>query len=233
MKLIEDSSLAQRLLEDVGKEIELDKNLPHVTELIYCLTRSYLNRFHPLPPTPQETLLFAVGVGLEKRLLVGHRQQITGEKDGIHYATDFLDYGGLPGELKTTRISAKTASRWLCVTGTPAKAKGGSIFDMPETWRKQILAYLYCNGATEGTLGVLFLMGNHAPPFPSLRAWHIEATPEELEANWQWLLERKEAYLMFVEEKKMPPPYHFNLDWECKNCRYKVFCEAKKAAGEA
>jgi len=232
MRLVEDSHLAQQMLEDLGKEIYIEKGMPHVTELILCLTRGYLDRFHSLLPTSQETLLFACGVGLEKVLLKSHRQHVTGEKDGIFFDTDFLDYDGLPGELKTTRVSAKKAEQWLCVTGMPVKAKSGEVIDMSETWQKQILAYLHCNDATEGTLGVLHLMGSYTPPFPCLKAWHVKASPEEIQGNWEWLLTRRDVYLGFVESRVLPTPHQYNLKWECDYCRYKVVCAAKKAAGE-
>lgn len=225
MELREDSALARQMLEDIGKEIEIDKPLPHVTEIIYCLTRSYRDRFHPLPPTTEEVLLFAVGVGLEKVMLKAHRQHIQGEVDGIHFDTDFLDYHTLPGEFKSTRISEKKALQWFCATGVPAFYKG-ELIDIPETWVKQVLSYFHCNGATEGTLAVLHLMGNYAPPFPSLLAWRVRTTPTEVAENWEWMLERRDTYMAFVEERRLPPPFHFNLKWECGYCRYKVLCEA-------
>lgn len=233
MKLIEDSALAAQMVEDVGKEIHIDKPLPHVTELIYCLTRSYLDRTAPLPPTPQEVMLFSTGIGLEAVMLKSHKQQIAGEVDGIHFSTDFLDYKEQPGELKTTRISEKTAAKWLCITGMVEKDKKGQVYDMSEGWRKQILAYLHCNGATEGTLAVLHLMGNYAPPFPTLRAYHIEATAEEVETNWKWLLHRKAAYMAFMESDTLPEPGVWCMDWECGYgpCRYKLVCDARKAGG--
>lgn len=233
MKLIADDRQAQRMLADLAQEIHIDKGLPHVTELIYCLTKSYLDRFHSLPPTPGETLLFVTGVGLEKVLLKLHKQHIEGEADGIFFDTDFLDYSKLPGELKTTRISEKTVDKWLSVTGVPVKSKAGEVFDISEPWRKQILSYFHCNGATEGTLGILHLLGGYTPPFPTLKTWRVEATEEEVAANWEWMLERRDTYLWCVEQRKLPTPFEFCMDWECGYgpCRYKMVCEAKKAGG--
>lgn len=234
MRLTEDSRLAQQMLEDLGREIHIDKPLPHVTEVIYCLTHSYMDRFHPLPPTPGETLLFVCGVGLEKVLLQLHRQHLAGEKDGIHFDTDFLNYLDLPGELKTTRISEKTSAQWASVTGIPVKDKKGQVIDMPETWIRQVLAYFTCNDATEGTLAILHLMGNYAPPFPSLRTWLVKATEEELHTNWEWMLRRKSVYMGFVDSRVLPEPHRWCLPWECtwgQGCRYKIFCDAKLAGG--
>jgi len=96
MEWVEDSSLATRMLNDLGEEIWIDKHLPHVTELIYCLTKSWYQRRKPLPFTPREVLLFATGVGMEGVLLKQHKQQVEGVLDGIGYATDFLTYEGYP-----------------------------------------------------------------------------------------------------------------------------------------
>ncbi|KKL78130.1 hypothetical protein LCGC14_2027870, partial [marine sediment metagenome] len=149
MEWTEDSSLATRMLRDLGEEIWIDKHLPHVTELIYCLTRSWYQRRKPLPFTPREVLLFSTGVGLEGVLLKRHKQQVDGVRDGIGYATDFLTYEGYPGELKLTRLSAK---------------KGPD--ELPSTWMRQILSYLKCNNDDRMLLAVMHLMGDYAPPFP-------------------------------------------------------------------
>lgn len=218
MELIEDSSLAQRMLRDLGEEIKLEKPLPHLTELIYCLTRSWYERFQPMLPTDEETLLFVVGVGLEKVLLVPHRQQQVGEKDGIHYSLDFLDYNDLPGELKTTRIGTKKVGPhdgWL-----------------PATWKRQLLGYLKAVDSKVGTLAVLHLMGNYSPPFPKLLVWRLRASFEELEENWAWLLERKRMYLECIEQGEIPAPFVYCEPWECERCRYKLLCDASRFAAE-
>lgn len=219
MEFQEDSSLATRLLQDLGEELFEAKPLPHLTELVYCLTRSFLNRFGPLPPTDSEVLLFMSGVGLERVLLKSHRQPHQGECEGIYYDVDFLDYDLRVAEFKSTRMSSKRPPE-----------------EFSEGWRRQVLGYLYClrekDGAMEATLAVLFLMGNYAPPFPELRCWRAKASWDEIRKNWRWLQERKEVYLRHHAEARLPEPYKFCMDWECKNCRYSLLCEAWKAAQE-
>jgi len=217
MDWTEDSSLATRILEDIGKELELGQEaylakLVHVSELVYCLTRSFYNRYDPLPPNPQETMLFAVGIGLEQVLLRPHKKPASGELDGIHWSADWLDYNEGLTELKTTRLSAK---------------KGPD--ELPQTWIKQILAYLKATGHREISLAILFLMGNYGPPFPTLRVYKGKANDVEIQANWNWLQARKEIYLEHIEKREPPQQFQWNEDWECQNCRYLIVCQAKES----
>jgi hypothetical protein len=249
----EDSALADRLLSDLAKELDEEKPLSHLTELVYCLTRSYLQRIDPSPPTPDEILLFMSGIGLERVLLKGHRQHIRGECEGIHYDTDFLDYDGRVAEFKTTRMSSKKPPE-----------------EFSEGWKRQILGYLYAHileyanrimqdgkitrepienpdlifrptlkgvpadhidlvsgSLLEATLAVLHL------GFPlALKAWRIKATWEEIAGNWKFLQGRKVTYLDHYKRGVMPRQFTYNMDWECGYCRYKFLCDARQAAEE-
>src|SRR3970040_1897685 len=180
MELTEDSSTAQRIIADMATELDAKgpKPFPHLTELIYCLTKSFYQRFAPLSATTQESLIFTMGVGLEQVLLRPHKQHQSGELDGIHYEADFLDYRDDVGELKSTRLSSK---------------KGPE--DFPEAWKQQLLGYMKPLGKTEATLAVFHALGNYRPPFPDLKVWHGVATQEEIDSNWQWLQDRKAVYL--------------------------------------
>ena len=212
MELVEDSGLATRILSDLAAEMKIEKPMPHLAELIYCLTRSYLDRFDPVPLTPREIVLFAVGVGLEKVLLVGHKQQVQGECEGIHYSVDCLDYDGRVLELKSTRMAASKFPDSLS-----------------EGWRKQILGYMYTQagpfpGTDSATLAIMHIIGGE------LTCWRIQASREEVVENWKWLQERCKIYMGLVEKKRVPSPYRYNMDWECGHCRYRMFCEARQVA---
>jgi CRISPR/Cas system-associated exonuclease Cas4 (RecB family) len=215
MKWQEDSNLARRMLDDLGKEIWIDKKLPHLTELIYCLTRSWCQRVQPLPYTPQETALFVCGVGLERVLLRPHRQHLEGECEGIHFDADFLDYDSNVGELKTTRQSMKNLPD-----------------GMSQAWEIQVKGYMYALGKDAATLAVMCLMGNYAPPFPQLGCWHGTAPEQELANTWQWLQWRKDILLGHLERKVMPKQFTYNFSWECQYCAYKLLCDAKRSVEE-
>ena len=218
---MEDQQLANRMIGDLAEEIRIDKPLPHVTELIYCLTRSWYNRKKPLPPTPKETMLFAVGVGLEQVLLKQHRQHIgccnsnpapCPGYDGIHYDIDFLDYEEETGELKSTRISSASF-----------------IERMPETWKKQVLSYLKVRARTLIILPAMHLMGDYKPPFPDLRVWKGVATQEEIDTHWEWMVMRRDIYLDAMERDEPPKQFTYQEPWECDNCAYKLLCDARQS----
>jgi hypothetical protein len=214
VRWVEDTALANKILADIASELEEGQKeylsrLPHVSELVYCLTRSAYNRLKPLPPNQRETMLFATGIGLEQVVLRPHRTKEHGELDGIHWSADWVDYVEGLGELKSTRLSAN---------------KGAD--ELPETWKKQMMAYMKAKGVTEASLAVLHLMGNYAPPFPELRAWHMYAEQWEIDENWDWLLQRKAIYLDHVERNEVPKQFRYNEDWECTYCRYKLICDA-------
>jgi len=215
MEWTEDSSLATRMLSDLGEEIWIDKHLPHVTELIYCLTRSWYQRRKPLPFTPREVLLFSTGIGLEGVLLKRHKRQVEGVLDGIGYAIDFLAYEEYPGELKLTRFSAK---------------KGPD--ELPMTWKRQVLSYLRCHGGVLVLLAILHLMGDYAPPFPMLKVWQGKALHWEIDMNWAWMLMRKDTYIASLETDTPPEQFTYNEDWECTGCGYKLICDANQAIKE-
>ena len=215
----EQSHLADSLLIELDAQNKSERwdSHPHLTELIYCLTRAWYNRFQPLPATRKEMLYFVLGLGLQQSL-TGHRESVTGQQDGIHYEIDFLQEGAV-GELKTTRMA---------LTKHPNDWSSG--------WHKQLLGYLKVLNTTRATYYVLYVIP------PELKAWVVEASQEEIDANWEWLLMRKEIYdahlgkaaqaLGLLDELPPEPPTQFtyNEEWECKDCRYKLLCDARQAA---
>lgn len=215
----ENPQLADRLLDIIAEDMKLDKPLPHVTELIYCLTRSYHDRFDYIPLSPKEVVLFSIGVELGKSMVRSHRQEVDGVLDGIHYSIDFMDpeggaesamLGGRLGEVKSTRMAPKKL---------PA--------DFPTTWMKQLLSYMMCQGDTQAVYSVIYLQ-------PALfKTWEVEATQQEVDDNWDWMKERHATYMDFIGDGEVPTPFTYNESWECKNCRYKLICDTKGALDAA
>lgn len=218
----EDVAAADEILTAIREEMRIDEGRdisdePHVTELIYCLTKSWLRRFGPvmprlandLKPSKTEAMFFIGGLGLERVLLKQYRQQITEIVDGIKANMDFLQFSGEPGELKSTRMRTKT----LDLAANPDA--------LPEGWRKQMLAYMKVSGARKMLLAVFHMIE------PALTAWQVEASDSEVEENWQWLLGRKQTFMEFVLAGKPPTPFQYRLgEWECTGCRAKMICDA-------
>jgi len=210
----ENPQLGDQMLALIAEDMKLDKPLPHVTELIYCLTRSWYDRFDYIPLAPKEVVLFSIGVELGKGLLRKHRQEVDGVLDGIHWSIDFMDAEKQPhspspsmidrlGELKSTRMSPKKQ---------PA--------DFPVTWTKQLLAYMKANDSLTAIYTVIYVQ----PAI--LKTWEVTATQQEVDANWEWMLARKETYMDFIGQGQAPTPFQYNEDWECRHCRYRLVCDA-------
>lgn len=204
MLLISNPALSRQILQLLEAEYKQDKPLPHLTELIYCLARSYYDRVDPLPATEREILLFAIGCGLERLLLKHQRKVDAGVVDGIHFTPDFLAFTDLPGELKTGRFGRKRIEEGV-----------------PDTWKRQILGYMKCLGVNQFELAYLYIIS------PELMPFRVKASQEEIDENWQWMLERKVIYLNCMEQNIVPIPRLFAESWECDYCRYSVRCEAQ------
>lgn len=209
MELFRNPELGRDFLDALTKEYMTKKPLPHVTELIYCLTRSYYDRqTDALPPTEKELLTFCVGFGLERLMLKNQNLMKAGIVDEIHYTPDFLAFSDLPGELKTTRTSVKT----LLTRG------------ISETWKRQILAYMHCEDIVEYDLVVLNIIA------PELLPFRCMADQEEILDNWVKLTERRDIYMACLKANTIPPPYMFCEKWECNNCRYTLRCQTQALA---
>lgn len=211
MEWKENTALADRLLGLIAEEMKLDKPEPHVTQLIYCLTKGWMDKYDPLPLTAKETCLFSIGVKMGEILLAPHAQEVEGELEGIHFSIDFVTEDSASGrsieadrlgELKSTRMGTRKHPD-----------------DFPPGWHKQLLAYMKTAGSLHATYAIMYVI-------PAVfRTWEVSATQEEIDTNWTWLQARKVIYMEFIEAGTRPTPFEYNEPWECKNCRYKLICD--------
>lgn len=198
------STILEKLLSKIGREEREDKH-PSVSDLNYCLTRTYWDTTDKaIRPSDKTVTYWVLGLGLEK-VLIGdlESEPKEGIRDGIWYHMD-----GLTGvtilELKTTRASA---SKW-------------NPESMSETWSRQIKAYTHAAGASHIEYLVLHIIQ------AELKAWDVEYTPEELSKNWEWFLSRKAIWDNAVAKGVPPASYMHNMKWECRDCVYSTRCEA-------
>lgn len=180
----------------------------HLSDLIYCLTKSYHRITDPLPATDQEVMLFSLGFGLENMLLRDESRVSPGCKDGIHYSPDFIPLTAGRAELKTTRASTTR--------------------DLPETWVEQIKGYAYAEGLLTYDLVVLHMLGNYKPPFPVIKGYQLTFSQEELVEQWQRFLSRRFVLDTCLHDAIPPDPLHWCKDWECKYCTYRIRCGLNK-----
>ncbi|KKL95772.1 hypothetical protein LCGC14_1851270 [marine sediment metagenome] len=214
MRRVDNPELDRLILDHLSDlyHIKEKREGVHLSTLIYCLTRSFLDSQQSMLPTDEEVMLFALGYGLQDVITPKSATTTVFVKNGITFSPDFMmklngdDYH----EIKTTRMSSKKT-------------------ELPETWLTYMMGGCYMRGVKHYKLTVLHMMGNYAPPFPTIHSETIYFDEAELLSNWDYLLTRKEVYDTALELSKPPTPYQHNQEWECNNCRYKLTCEALSA----
>lgn len=202
----ENPQMADRILSvlaDTQLGEASEKPLPHSTELIYCLTRSYMEHFEPLPRDPKTSMMFLVGVGLGEALLKPPlRVEVPIVKDGIHCSLDF-QFDGHFGELKSTRQSTRRPPEEFSVG-----------------WHRQLKSYMSATECLSMVYSVIYVQ-------PAImKAWEVTAQQGEIDELWTWMLARKVVYMDHVERQERPPPFVSNEPWECGYCQYRLVCEA-------
>lgn len=224
MEKIENPELSRLILDHLADlyNIKRKREGIHLSTLIYCLTRSFFDQLAPVEPTDEEVMLFSLGYGLQDVLTPGQAETPVYDKDGITFSPDFTlrVEGTLP---KSTR-GAPTVPLRLVELKTTRMSSGKE--DFPETWLEYIMGGCYMQGINEYELSVLHMLGNYKPPFPQIKSYKLIFTAEELDDNWKYLLGRKAIYEAALADNQPPVPFTYCKEWECKNCRYKMQCQA-------
>lgn len=277
MRFDRDPRLETELLDRLREKYTHIKPIPHLTEVLYCLTRSYYDRTDPLPITKKELLYFAVGFALEAVLLRGEPKLCacistssegwvdgqlhdgcpckgsgvdTGEPqsqqlDGLWLTPDYIDLQDTGVDLKSTRM-------WSTPEGVPKMG-------WPDSWLEQFKGYAKWmqsdgSGHTSDMVGPEQFKGcanmiskpvRPGPPSdphrlrysvgivylgqPDLVTGTFTFTQEEIDSNWDYIMDRKKTYEDFWFDNQVPTPYKYNKEWECKNCRYQGRCAIWKA----
>ena len=193
--------LLQRVVDQYG----LDKQREgiHLSDMIYCLTKSYYDKTNWAAWGEHEKVLFAIGFALERVFIMDKQETI--ELDGVVMTPDaFLGEEGF--DLKSTRMWQDKA------TGAPKRG-------WPEGWLKQFMGYAKASGRTTWAVGIIYLGG------AELEAGVLEFGQEEIDANWDWVMGRKEVLESALKDNEAPTAYQYlSFPGECSNCRYLDRC---------
>lgn len=217
MNYYRNEQLEHELLSEMMDSIEDNTRIhPSVTDLIYCLTKTWLQVNKPVEHSRQTKLYFAIGLGLERNLLAKRQanEPVLLSKDGISFHPDsdtqLLVSGSGLIEMKSTRYNVTT------------KTQGDFTPDrFPEGWIKQGKAYCYALGVDTITFVPLHIIQ------ADLRAWTVTWDRQELEDNWQWLLDRRKVWVQADKTGEAPASYQYHMDWECKECPRNLWCQVR------
>jgi hypothetical protein len=215
----------------------------HVSDLTHCLTLSYWNRVDPAPPSDEGVVMWSIGWGLE-RVLIPRLHVEPLEVDGITGTPDFAFPDGTPADLKSTRMATST-SAGCAQCGEPyvghSKGKNGHVYEkapavpfvIPETWKRQFMAYRYMINAHATahrshtwaqehygrSFGVVVV---HLIP-AEIRCYTLYFTEGELAAHWDWMLDRANTLESMLAADD-PMPFTWNEPWECEHCAHSLKC---------
>jgi hypothetical protein len=216
MRVTNNDQLASELLSEMMTEIEEDRRAMHpsVTDLIDCLTKTYYNSsVEKMDFTEQTKIMFLIGLGLERNLLVSRKTEpVYGETDGIHWHVDSIDHGLI--EMKSTRAN-------------PKKADAG---EFSGRWLRQVKSYCVANNVRHVDIAVVYLIQ------AQFKVYRLEFDQMELDIHWRWMRERRDRWNKAKEENQAPEAFKWNDgeskdSWECRDCQYKIICELKGSLG--
>jgi len=198
----------------------------HCSDLVYCVNKSALRKLKPVPTKVEEVLIWSLGWATQRWL--------TGEKadadsivvDGISVTPDVL-IDSVPWELKATyQSSSKPIVENL-------------------HWLRQIMAQCYVSGSLVAYLSRFEIMGNWGWVYgkkeekalskhPTLSAYKLAFTQQELENNWNQLVLRRDLYQELLDGAPLLPrviALMDGADWECSYCNYTEECKEANTYG--
>ncbi len=239
MKITEDLEFKARLIKWIAEREFSERVGIHCSDLIYCVNKQAFRRLNPLPDDEHELLLFSLGWATQRWLTSKLEDATTIEVDGIQVTPDV--FTGISLSLKPPRsaVVGITAPWELKCTYQSSQKP----IEENMAWMKQLMAQCYVTKSNVAWLSRLEIMGNWKSVFgkaeekikaenqkPTLHAYRIEFTEEELKENWVWLRWRRELFLDLLDGKVKVLPKKTALpteqEWECQYCRkeYKEIC---------
>jgi len=214
MQITKNEKLREEIFDNIRAAVSGDRQGIHLSDLIYCTRKAYYRKQGLSPkPTNELCILWLTGFAFQA-FMFPLDKEIPIMVDGIHCTPDIPT--GI--EVKSTRQSMRKF-----------------VPEGMHHWLKQILGYCKALNKLEYDLAVMFVCGSYSPPFPDLDCWHIQATEEEVENNWNELLIRKQRLEHALAEVNPPEPDCADWEWEyCENIDYcqDTTCYRKKQLKE-
>ena len=164
----------REFVNDITARLSKTREGIHLSDLEMCLKASYYRRVNPQPLSPEQAVMFAIGLGVQEYLYP--KAEITHNLDGILCSPDAHKI-----EVKTVRSSIKTF--------TP--------IDHPN-WLWRTKGYCKVLNATDFTLDVIFVIAAVA------RSWKLEFTQNEIDLMWDEAKMRRDILAEALEKKIPP-----------------------------
>lgn len=248
MEITEDIQFRAELLKKIREREFSERTGIHMSDLNYCLNKQALRKFKPREDTDQETLIYSIGWATQRWLTSMDEDEPEKEVDGIKVTCDALIVGdsinpaidlGLPvsGDVMETFIPWELKATYQ---------SSNRPIEENIHWIRQIECQCYVQGTTEAYLTRFELLGDWGSVYPkgkskeerdanrklsarpTLHAYKLSFTQEELDKNWQWFKDRRELFVKMLETKELLRTKVLALppggSWECGYCSYKEEC---------
>jgi len=193
--------MRQRVFDQIRAAVVKDRAGIHLSDNIYCLRKAYFRKMGLSPqPSDELCLLWLTGYAFQAYMFPLDKE-ITFQVDGIDCTPDIPS--GI--EVKSTRMSM-------------------GKFDPNNQlhWQRQILGYCKALNLLEYDLVVMHVAGNYRPPFPDIVCYRIKTTQEEIDFNWQVILENAKNLQEALTSQT--PPVPTCQDWEWEHCENVELC---------
>jgi hypothetical protein len=190
----------------------LDPNIVHASETELCPMKPFYSRtLAETPPlSDKSVLMFAVGRLFERSI---SKELPTRELDGITGTVD----GEWEGDIVEIKSTRQDMDRFNPLTSQ-------------KHWIQRTQGYCKIYGTNKAHLCVLFLVGNfwtHGGEGIGLKAWTLAFTPDEIAANWGYVLDQRNRLLAAISSGEVPDEEWVKsrrMGYECKECLYSVMC---------
>lgn len=201
MEFIKNPELKRVIYDNIRQAVQREREGIHLSDTLYCSRKFYWRKKGLAPkPTDEQCLLWSTGYAFQTWMFPLD-EEIPLIVGGIVCSPDITR--GI--EVKSTRQSMRKF-----------------IPENMEHWNRQVLGYCKALNKLEYDLVVMFVCGNYAPPFPDLDCWHIVATQEEVDDNWEYV-KAKASILASCLDSDVPPEPD-NAPWEADYCECVDLC---------
>jgi len=231
MQITVDEAFRKELIDKIQQREFSERTGIHCSDLIYCLNKQALRKSVDVPDEDATILLYSLGWATQ-RWLTGKDEDVPEKEiDGIKVTLDALT---LDVRDKTLPDDATNAMAWVPWELKATFQSNNKPIAENTHWIRQIMAQCYVVAANTAYLTRFELMGNWKfnkkgePPDPAnrrptLTAFKFEFNQKELDANWKWLLERKEVYEKILETGKLVPKIVAIPTGQSFECSYCIF----------
>jgi len=227
MQITRDEAFGDWIIKKIEEREFKERTGTHQSDICYCLNKQALRRLFPQEPNRKELLLYSIGWATQA-WLTGHLEDVEPKVvDGITVTLDALHCPKC-GSITNVGTTCSSCGGQLYPFELKASYQSSNrAVEENGAWIRQILSQCHVMDVTTAYLSRFEIMGNwkiKEGDRPTLSAWKLDFTQEEIDHNWEWLRERKDVFEEILETRVLVPKIvaiPSGQVFECAWCNYK------------